>query len=78
MKLADRLQIDKKEIVAVGDSIADIDMLKIAGLGVAMGNAPQEVKEYADWITRSNDQNGVEYMAKEVFRKQLRVQIRSL
>lgn len=78
LKLADQLQIDKKEIVAVGDSIADIDMLKIAGLGVAMGNAPQEVKECADWITRSNDQNGVEYMAKEVFRKQLRVEIRSL
>jgi len=78
LKLADRLQIDKKEIVAVGDSIADVDMLKIAGLGVAMGNAPSEVKKCADWITRSNDQNGVEYMAKEVFRKQLRVQIRSL
>lgn len=77
LKLADHLQIDKKEIVAVGDSIADIDMLKNAGLGVAMGNAPREVKECADWITRSNDQNGVEYMAKEVFRKQLRIQIRS-
>lgn len=77
LKLADRLQIDKKEIVAVGDSVADIDMLKNAGLGVAMGNAPSEVKECADWITRSNDQNGVEYMAKEIFRKQLRVQLRS-
>ena len=35
-----------------------------------MGNAPVEVKQAADWITRSNSENGVEYMIKEHFRKQ--------
>lgn len=78
LKLAERFDISRDEIVAVGDSEADIGMIREAGLGVAMGNAPLEVKQHADWITRSNNQNGVAYMMKEVFRKQLRVQIRSL
>lgn len=78
LKLAKRFDISQQEIVAVGDSVADIDMIRDAGLGVAMGNSPAEVKKHADWITRSNDQNGVDYMIKEVFRKQLRIQIRSL
>ncbi len=78
LKLAEHFGVSQEEIVAVGDSEADIDMIRLAGLGVAMGNAPSEVKQHADWITRSNDQNGVAYMMKEVFRKQLRVQIRSL
>jgi len=37
---------------------------------VAMGNAPVEVKRAANWITRSQNQNGVAYMIKEHFRKQ--------
>ncbi|MGD6887818.1 HAD hydrolase family protein, partial [Staphylococcus shinii] len=40
---------------------------------VAMGNAPKEVKLAADWITRTNDENGVAYMIKEHFRKQQRI-----
>lgn len=35
-----------------------------------MGNAPQEVKQKADWVTRSNDEQGVAYMIKEYFRMQ--------
>lgn len=73
--LADRLGIDQEEIVAVGDSFADQEMIFRVGLGVAMKNAPTEVKQGADWITRSNDQNGVAYMVKEVFRRQLRMQL---
>ena len=45
-------------------------MIEAAGLGVAMGNAPVEVKRAANWITRSQNQNGVAYMVKEHFRKQ--------
>ncbi|HET7656982.1 MAG TPA: Cof-type HAD-IIB family hydrolase [Bacillales bacterium] len=73
--LADRLGIDQDDIVAVGDSYADQEMIVRAGLGVAMKNAPSEVKKGADWVTRSNDQNGVSYMVREVFRKQLRMQL---
>jgi Cof subfamily protein (haloacid dehalogenase superfamily) len=73
--LAKKLGIPMHQIVTVGDSYTDYEMIKEAGLGVAMGHAPTEVKEVASWVTRSNDQSGVPYMVKEVFRKQLRVQI---
>ncbi|HET7627361.1 MAG TPA: Cof-type HAD-IIB family hydrolase [Bacillales bacterium] len=69
--LAEALGIQDHEIVAVGDSWNDKEMIAAAGLGVAMKNAPREVKNIADWVTRSNDQNGVSFMVKEVFRKQL-------
>lgn len=73
--VADSLGLSSYDIVAVGDSYNDKAMIERAGLGVAMKNAPQDVKQAADWITRSNDQNGVSYMVREVFRKQLRIQI---
>ena len=47
-------------------------MLELAGLGVAMGNAPNDVKRKADWVTRSHDEQGVAYMIKEYFRMQQR------
>ncbi|RBW69346.1 HAD family hydrolase [Bacillus taeanensis] len=75
--LGEELGISLNEMVAVGESLHDKDMIEQVGLGVAMGNAHPEVKKAAKWVTRSNDQYGVSYMIKEVFRKQLRVQIRA-
>lgn len=58
---------DVSEIVAFGDDYADIGMLKICGVGVAMGNAVQEVKDIADDITLSNEEDGVAvYLEKRV------------
>ncbi|MDM5226721.1 Cof-type HAD-IIB family hydrolase [Cytobacillus sp. NJ13] len=68
--LCEHLGISRNQMVVIGDSADDLDMIEAAGLGVAMGNAPAEVKKAADWLTRSNDQNGVSYMVKEHFRKQ--------
>lgn len=45
--------------MAIGDSYNDISMIKYAGLGVAMENAPDEVKKWADYITGTNDDDGV-------------------
>ncbi|KYG31818.1 HAD family hydrolase [Alkalihalobacillus trypoxylicola] len=73
--LAQFLEIKLEDMVAVGVSENDIEMIQQAGLGVAMGNASHKVREEADWITRSTEEDGVSYMIKEVFRKQLRVQI---
>jgi Cof subfamily protein (haloacid dehalogenase superfamily) len=70
--LASHLKIPLHETVAIGDSEDDIGMIKSVGLGVAMWNAPFEVKHAADWVTRSNNQQGVAYMVKEHFRKQQR------
>lgn len=57
--IADHYGIDRKEVMAVGDSYNDIDMIEWAGLGVAMGNAFDPVKEAADYVTTSNDEAGV-------------------
>lgn len=51
--------VSRDETVAFGDSFVDMDMLQYAGLGVAMGNAPEPVKEIADLVTASNDEEGI-------------------
>lgn len=56
------LGIPEKEAAAFGDNFNDIDMLQAAGLGIAMDNAPEEVKKKAGKVTRSNVQDGVLYM----------------
>ncbi|MCP3741622.1 Cof-type HAD-IIB family hydrolase [Rossellomorea sp. BNER] len=68
--LCERLGITREQVVMVGSKLDDISLMECCGLGVAMGNAPKEVKEAADWITRTEAQNGVQYMVKELFRKQ--------
>lgn len=51
--------INKEETMAFGDGENDIDMLKLVGIGVAMGNAEDCVKESADYITSSVDDDGI-------------------
>lgn len=58
-KLGEYYQIDRNEMIAVGDSFNDLSMIKYAGLGVAMGNAKQQIKEQADFVTLTNDEDGV-------------------
>lgn len=60
--LAQHLNINKDEIIAIGDAINDIEMIEYAGLGVAMGNAPDEIKKKADFVTMSNEEDGVAYV----------------
>ncbi len=48
-----------EETVAFGDSVNDVDMIKVAGVGVAVANARGELKEVADYVTKSNDEDGV-------------------
>lgn len=60
--LCEYLNIPLEQTLACGDSENDIDMLKAAGLGIAMENAPEHVKSAAAEITASNDQDGVAYV----------------
>lgn len=57
--LAQRLGIQREEIMAFGDGANDIKMMRDAGIGVAMENSIEAVKEAADMITVSNDAEGV-------------------
>lgn len=59
LALAKALGIEAKEIIAVGDSENDLPMLEVVGLPVAMGNAMDEVKNVAKFVTKSNVEDGV-------------------
>ena len=66
-ELAKMLKLSLNEIVAFGDDKNDMEMLKICGTGVAVYNAIPEVKEIADSVTFSNDQDGVaEWLSRSV------------
>jgi Cof subfamily protein (haloacid dehalogenase superfamily) len=57
--VAAHYQVERHEVMAIGDSYNDIEMIEWAGVGVAMGNAWQDVKQAADFVTLSNDEEGV-------------------
>lgn len=66
-KLLEHLGYTKEEMVACGDGYNDVSMIAYAGVGVAMANAQPPVKEAADFITRSNDEDGVAYAIEKFF-----------
>lgn len=57
--LAETLGIDREEVMAIGDQENDIAMLEYAGIGVAMGNAIDSVKNVAQVVTKTNEEHGV-------------------
>jgi len=57
--LVEYLGIDRRDVIAFGDDLNDLGMLKLAGTSVAVSNAIDEVKAVADYITDSNDHDGV-------------------
>jgi Cof subfamily protein (haloacid dehalogenase superfamily) len=59
LHLADRLNIDRKNVIAFGDGENDREMLSEAGTGIAMGNASQSIQQIADVVTDTNDQDGI-------------------
>ena len=67
--IAADLGIAPEEIVAIGDNHNDIGMIRFAGLGVAMGNAHDEVKASADYVTSSNTEEGVAAVIEKLLRK---------
>lgn len=59
LELANFYQLPLTSIMTLGDNYNDIPMIETAGLGIAMGNAPRDVKTCAKAVTDSNEQNGV-------------------
>ncbi len=57
--IGEMLELEKEEIMGIGDQENDLSLVTHAGLGIAMGNAIPRVKEAADYITKTNDENGV-------------------
>lgn len=61
LEFAESLGINAEEIVSFGDNYNDLTMIEAAGLGIAMGNAEEEVKNAADFVTLTNNESGVAY-----------------
>lgn len=65
--LCDKKKIDYKNIMVFGDNYNDLDMINLAGIGVAVQNAVDEVKNNADYIAPSHDEDGVGKFLKKFF-----------
>jgi Cof subfamily protein (haloacid dehalogenase superfamily) len=59
VEMANVLQIPLEATIAVGDNLNDLEMIKAAGLGVAMGNALPELQSQAGYVTSTNDEEGL-------------------
>ena len=64
--VADLYGIDRQETAAFGDSVNDVELIGYAGLGVAMGNAPDDILRMADMVAPSNDDDGVAVVIEEL------------
>lgn len=62
-----KLGISREEMVAIGDGYNDLSMIKYAGMGIAMGNAQEPVKKSADYITLTNEEDGVAIAVEKFF-----------
>ena len=69
--LLKHLHISPNEAIDIGDGYNDIEIMKLSGLGIAMGNAVEELKECADIITDTNTNNGVGKALNTVFNLKL-------
>lgn len=73
INLANKLGVDIKDTIAVGDNYNDMSMLKVAGLSVAAGNAVKDVKKACDYTTKANNNEGVvaELIRKFIFHEEI-------
>lgn len=66
LEVASQLDISPESIISFGDSYNDIDMIQQTGLGIAMGNAVQKLKDVADYVTLPNHRDGVAMVLEEL------------
>lgn len=64
LRVAKLLSVAEADVIAFGDGANDLPMMEAAGIGVAMGNSPAEVAAKADFVTKSNDEDGIAYALK--------------
>jgi Cof subfamily protein (haloacid dehalogenase superfamily) len=72
-QLTQKLGIKAEEVIAIGDSYNDITMIEFAGLGVAMGNAPDAIKEIANHVTETNNNDGVAKVVEDFILSKVKV-----
>lgn len=65
-ELMEYLHITKEEVACIGDNFNDLEMMEVAGYRIAMGNAIEEIKKAADFITTATDQDGIYHALKHL------------
>lgn len=66
-KLLDIYELNPQQIIAIGDNFNDVDMLQFSGTSVVMGNAPDEVKQVATFVTDTNNNDGIAKALERLF-----------
>ena len=67
--LAQYLKIPLQRVAVIGDWLNDLDMFRISGFSIAMGNAPDEVKAAADLVAPENDHSGAAWAIREILKR---------
>lgn len=65
--ICEKYNVDSNEVIAFGDNYNDLDMIKYVGFGVAMGNAPQDIKKHANHVALDNDNEGLCKVLEEIY-----------
>ena len=65
--VSERMGLAPEEVIAMGDNYNDIEMIRFAGMGVAMGNAPDDIKAVAKYVTDTNNNDGVRKALEKFF-----------
>lgn len=68
-ELASNMGIEMKDVMSLGDNLNDKSMLEMAGRGVAMGNADEEILNLCNYTTKTNEEDGVAYAIEEMIRE---------
>ena len=72
--LLEHLGVTREEVIAVGDGVCDVTMLQLAGMGVAMGHSQDSVKVCADYVTASNEEDGVALAVEKLILAEVRAE----
>ncbi|SNX53156.1 HAD family hydrolase [Thermoanaerobacterium sp. RBIITD] len=67
--LANMYDIKRELVAAIGDNLNDLSMIEYAGFGIAMENAPELVKIKADFVTKSNNDDGIAFAINKIFKR---------
>ena len=70
--LLEQLEVKREEVIAIGDGVCDVTMLQLAGMGIAMGHSQDSVKVCADYVTASNEEEGVALAVEKVILAEVR------
>lgn len=70
--LLEILGVAAEKVIAIGDGVCDVTMIQLAGYGIAMGNAQESVKACADYVTLTNDEDGVATAVEKVVISEIR------